>query len=103
MSAPSQLNITILQNSGGASGGTTTASTVVVPIPQALQNLDSGNSGGSGQVQQFNSTTGLYSTGQTGFSSVDILVRSIFKAGVFFVPGSNTWYSSSTIQSITWT
>lgn len=99
---PTQLNITILQNSGGSSGGTTTSSVVVVPIPSGLQSLDSGNSGGQGQVQQLNQVTGLWSIGQTGFSSIDILIRSIFKAGCFFVPSTNTWYSTFVIQGITW-
>jgi hypothetical protein len=92
MAAPVQLNIVIIQNAGGATGGTLTASTVTVPISAGLQALDSGNSSGSGQASQ-----------QTGFSSVDELVRAILRAGGFFVPSTNTWYPSSCIQSITWT
>jgi hypothetical protein len=100
---PTQLNISVITNAGGATGGTLTAATVTVPIPAALQSLDSGNSSGSGQVSQLNTTTGIWSTGQTGFSSVDETIRAIFKAGCFFVPSTNTWYASSSIQSITWT
>ena len=103
MAAPTQLNITIVQNAGGATGGTLTGSTVTVPIPAGLQALDSNNSAGQGQVSQLNTSTGLWSTGQTGFSSVDILVRAILKAGTFFVPSTNTWYPASAIQNITWT
>jgi hypothetical protein len=91
-SAPTQLSI-VLANSLG---------TVTVPIPASLQALDSGNSAGGGQVASPNATTGIYSGGQTGFSSVDILVRNIFRAGCFFVAASNTWYSAAQIESITW-
>jgi hypothetical protein len=89
---PTQLNITVITNAGGADGGTVTATTLTVPIPAALQTLDSGNSSGSGVA-----------SGQTGYSSVDQLVRGIFRAGVFFVASTNTWYNASTIQSVTWT
>ena len=92
MAAPSQLNITITQNAGGASGGTLTGSTVTVPIPAGLQALDSGASGGQGVA-----------SGQTGSSSVDLAVRNIFRAGGFFVPATNTWYPVSVIESISWT
>jgi hypothetical protein len=93
---PSQLNITIITNAGGSSGGTTTASIVVVPIPTALQTLDSGDSFGQGQAAT-----------QTGFSAIDQLIRSIFRAGCFRVPSgipsvADTWYSSSAIQSISY-
>lgn len=81
MPGPTQLNITL---------NTTGNPIVVVPISPGLQALDSGASGGQGQA-----------VGQTGFSSVDIAVRNIFKAGVFFVPSTNTWYSAYTILSIT--
>ena len=89
MAAPTQLNIVVAVNGGGADGGTITVSTVTLPIPAGLQALDSNNSFGGGQASQ-----------QTGFSSVDQLVRSIFKAGCFFVPATQTWYSSNQIQSI---
>jgi hypothetical protein len=91
VAAPSQLNITIVQNAGGATGGTLTGSTVTVPISAGLQALDSGNSAGQGVA-----------SGQTGSSSVDLAVRNILRAGGFFVPSTNTWYPSSCIQSITW-
>jgi len=70
----SQLNI-VLTGSGG---------TIVVPIPTALQNLDSGQ-----QASQ-----------QTGFSAVDQLVRSIFRAGCF-TDNKGNWYPTGQIQSIT--
>jgi hypothetical protein len=96
---PTQLNI-VLANSLG---------TVTFPISAGLQALDSGNSSGSGQVSQLNATTGLWSTGQTGFSSVDETVRNIARAGGFWttvavagVP-TRTFYSTAQIQSITWT
>lgn len=90
MSAPSQLNITL----------TATGNPVVnVSIPPGLVALDSGNTYGQGQVQQLNATTGLWSTGQTGFSSIDILIRSILKAGGFNATNGN-WYPVSAIQSI---
>jgi len=78
-----QLNITLAINTGG----TVTNPVVVVPIPKALQNLDSeGN---------------LNASAQTGLSAVDSLVRSIFKAGCFYVPASGTWYSTFVVQGIT--
>jgi hypothetical protein len=89
---PTQLNVVILQNSGGADGGTTATSTVTVPISAGLQSLDSGNSSGQGQA-----------SGQSGYSSVDEAVRNLFRANVFFVPSAATWYPVSTIQSVTWT
>jgi hypothetical protein len=91
LTSPVQLNVVIVQNAGGADGGTVTNSTVVIPIPAALQTLDSGNAIGQGVA-----------SGQTGFSSVDQLVRSIFRAGVFFVASTNTWYPVAVIQSISW-
>jgi hypothetical protein len=103
MPGPTQLNITVVTNAGGATGGTLTGATFTVPIPAALQALDSGNSSGQGQVSQLNTSTGIWSTGQTGFSSVDEAIRAIYRAGTFFVPSTSTWYSASTIQSITWT
>jgi hypothetical protein len=81
MSAPSQLNIVL------TTGGNPT---VVVPIPAALVTLDSNDTYGGGQAAS-----------QTGYASVDVLIRTIFKAGVFFVPSTNTWYPASIIQSIT--
>jgi hypothetical protein len=69
-----QLNIVL---TGGAG-------TVVIPIPAGLQSLDSG----------------LTAASQTGFSAVDSLVRSIFKAGGFY-DGKSTWYPVSQIASIT--
>jgi hypothetical protein len=64
---------------------TTTGNPVItIAIPQALQNLDSGQ-----QASQ-----------QTGYSSVDQLVRAIFRAGVFY-DGKSTWYAATIIQSIT--
>lgn len=89
---PSQLNITVVVN--------LTAQVVTLAIPSSLVTLDSGNSSGAGQISQFNRTTGLWSTGQTGFSSVDELVRVISRAGGFFSGG--VWYPTSTIQSISW-
>ena len=91
---PTQLNVTLTISGNPV---------VVVPISAGLQSLDSGNSAGQGQVATPNATTGIYSGGQTGFSSVDTAVRNIFRAGCFFVPSSNTWYAASAIQSITWT
>jgi hypothetical protein len=82
MPGPVQLNITLT---------TTGNPVVVIPIPASLQALDSGASGGQGQA-----------AGQTGYSSVSELVRSIFRAHCFFVPSTNTWYSAYVIQSITW-
>ena len=84
MASPSQLNITVIQNAGGANGGTLTASTVVVPIPTALQTLDSTTPGSS----------------QTGYSAVDQLVRNIFRAHGF-TDNAGTWYPISVIQKIT--
>jgi hypothetical protein len=85
---PTQLNVVV----STSNGSTVTTTTVKVAIPAGLQALDSGNSGGQGQASQ-----------QTGFSSVDVLIRSIFKAGCFFVASTNTWYPTSCIQSISWT
>jgi hypothetical protein len=96
MSAPTQLNISVAINNSG----TFTTSTVVIAIPGALQALDSANSSGQGQVSQLNTTTGIWSTGQTGYSSADQLVRAIFRAGVF-TDGAGKWYSANIIQTIT--
>jgi hypothetical protein len=60
------------------------AGTVTVPISSALQSLDSGQ-----QASQ-----------QTGFSSVDVSVRNIFRGGGFY-DSVSTWYPSSAIMSIT--
>ena len=90
MAGPVQLNISVLVNAGGSNGGSTSVVTAVVPIPSALQSLDSNTSSGAGQ-----------SANQTGFSSVDTLTRSIFRAGGF-VASTGTWYSCTQIQSITW-
>lgn len=95
---PTQLNVLITTGQGSGAAN----ATITVPISAALQNLDSGNSSGSGQVSQYNSTTGLWSGGQTGFSSVDVAVRNIFRAGGF-TDGKGNWYGSAVIQSITWT
>lgn len=80
---PSQLNVTLTISGNPV---------VTVAISSALQALDSGNSSGAGIV-----------SGQSGFSSVDMAVRNIFRAGCFFVPSTSTWYSSAVIASITWT
>lgn len=85
MPGPVQLNITITQNAAG----TITSPTIVVPIPAALQSLDSG--GAQGQAAQ-----------QTGYSSVDQLVRAIFRAHCF-TDGQGNWYSAFLIQKITFT
>jgi hypothetical protein len=84
-SAPVQLNIVV----STSNGATVTTSTIVISIPSALQTLDSGNSSGAGVASL-----------QTGYSSADQLIRSIFRAGVF-TDGKGNWYSSNTIQSIT--
>ena len=86
MASPSQLNITITQNNNG----TVTTSTVIVPIPPALQGLDSGGESNQGQVSQ-----------QTGFSAVESLIRSIFSRGAFYVAATKTWYPAYLIQNIT--
>jgi hypothetical protein len=84
---PTQLNIVVTQNNGG----TITTSTVTAAISSALQTLDSGNSSGGGQA-----------SGQTGFSSIDLAIKNIFRAGVFLAT-NNIWYPVSVIQSISWT
>ncbi|HLZ52110.1 MAG TPA: hypothetical protein VKP61_15290 [Candidatus Acidoferrum sp.] len=81
MASPTQLNIVI----STSNGATITTSTVIVPISQGLQNLDSSS----------------VASGQTGSSAVDLAVRNIFKAKVFFVPSTNTWYPVTAIQSVT--
>ncbi len=80
MSAPVQLNIVITQNASGI----VTTSTVVIPIPAALQTLDSTTPGAA----------------QTGYSSVDQLVRAIFRAGGF-TDNQGNWYPRDVIQKIT--
>ena len=74
MSAPVQLNVTLTISGNPV---------VTVPISAGLQALDSNNAGGQGQVASPNASTGIYSGGQTGFSSVDMAVRNIFRAGCF--------------------
>ena len=69
-----QLNIT-LSTSGNP--------VIVIPIPAALLTLDSTAQGAT----------------QTGFSAVDQLVRSIFRAGVF--TDGVKWYAASTILTVT--
>lgn len=86
MPSPTQLNIVIVQYVGS----TPTLSTVVVPLSASLQALDSQNATGSGQASQ-----------QTGFSAVDLAVRSVFRNRGFVVPSTNTWYPISVIQNIT--
>jgi hypothetical protein len=78
---PSTLNIT-LQNSLG---------TVSIPIAASLQALDSNAEGGTGPASQ-----------QTGFSSVQVAIANIFKAGFFVNPATGTRYSASQIESISW-
>jgi hypothetical protein len=79
--APQNLVITLTGSAG----------TVTIPIAPALIALDSQNSGGSGQASQ-----------QTGFSSTDIAVRNILRAGGFFCPSTGVWYPVSQIENITW-
>jgi hypothetical protein len=93
---PTQLNVLITTGQGSGASNVT----VIVPISAALQNLDSGNSSGQGQVATLNQTTGLWAGGQTGFSSVDVAVRNIFRAGGF-TDGQGNWYDSAVIQKIT--
>jgi len=89
---PSQLNITL----------TTSGNPVVnVAIPPGLVALDSGNTYGAGQVNQLNAVTGLWTIGQTGYSSVDELIRTISRAGGFFAT-TGVWYPTSVIQSISY-
>ena len=57
--------------------------TITIPIPAALLTLDSTAQGSS----------------QTGYSAVDQLVRSIFRAGVF--TDGTKWYAASTILTVT--
>jgi hypothetical protein len=84
---PTQLNVTVALNVSG----TLTNSTVTVAISPGLQTLDSANSGGGGQA-----------SAQSGFSSIDLAIRNIFKAGVFLATNGN-WYPTSVVQSISWT
>jgi len=98
---PTSLSITVATNAGGTDGGNVTATVVTLTIPAALQSLDSGNSGGQGQVASYNSTTQMYSGGQSGYSSVDQAVRNIYRAGGFF-SSTGIWYGIYQIQSISW-
>jgi hypothetical protein len=59
-------------------------STITVPIPTALQSLDSGQTAAS----------------QSGYSATDQLVRAIFRGGVF-TDGKGTWYAATQIKTIT--
>jgi hypothetical protein len=79
MVSPTQLNIVVTQNNAG----TVTSPTIVVPIPAALQGLDSTT---PGSVQQ-------------GYSAVDITIRNIFRAGGF-TDGQGNWYPREVIQKI---
>ena len=74
MASPTQLSI-LLTGSGG---------TIVIPIPQALQTLNSAQDAST----------------QTGYSAADQAIRSIFRAGVF-TDGQGKWYAASQIASIT--
>jgi hypothetical protein len=74
MSGPTQLVVTL---TGGAG-------TVTISIPAALQSLDSSVPGSV----------------QTGFNSVDQLVRAIFRANGFF-DGVGTWYPLYQVSQIT--
>jgi hypothetical protein len=93
---PTQLNVLITTGQGSGASNVT----VVVPISAGLQTLDSGNSSNQGQVATLNQTTGLWTGGQTGFSSVDVAVRNMFRAGGF-TDGKGNWYASGVIQQIT--
>ncbi len=75
MPGPTTLTINMVPNS--------ISNTVSVTIPSALQALDSTTPGAT----------------QTGFSSVDVSIRNIFKAGCF-VDGTGRWWSSHQILSI---
>jgi hypothetical protein len=86
MPGPSQLNITYA--TAALPAGVTNP--IVIPIPAGLVALDSGASGGQGQV-----------SAQTGYSSFDQAVRNIFKAGCFFSPTLQIWFGAAFIQSIT--
>jgi hypothetical protein len=87
MPSPTKLLITVLNYN--ASTGAITTTVINVPIPPALQTLDSQNAGGSGQASQ-----------QTGYSAVDQLVRAIFRAGVF-TDNAGNWFPSNMIVGIT--
>jgi len=86
MPSPTKLLVTVLQYN--SSTGAITTAVINVPIPAALQTLDSQNSFGSGQASQ-----------QTGYSAVDQLVRAIFRAGVF-TDNQGNWYPSNMVVSI---
>jgi hypothetical protein len=80
VASPIQLNIVVTQNASG----TVTTSTIVIPVPAALQALDSTTPGSS----------------QTGYSAADQLIRNIFRAGVF-TDNQGNWYPTEVIQKIT--
>jgi hypothetical protein len=61
----------------------TNVSPITITIPSSLQSLDSGQLAG----------------GQSGFNSVDLSVRNIFRCGGFF-DSAGVWYSASQISSI---
>jgi hypothetical protein len=77
MPGPTQLNVKMAYTGNPV---------ITVPISAALQSLDTG----SGQASQ-----------QTGYSSADIAIRNIFRAGCF-TDGAGNWYSAAQIQSITY-
>ncbi len=79
-SGPTQLNVVVTTNNAG----TFTTTTISIPIPAALQNLDSTTPGAT----------------QSGFSSVSELVRSILRQGGF-TDNKGSWWPSTVIQSIT--
>ena len=75
MAAPTQLLITLVTGSSPSS--------VTVAIPASLVGLDSGQT-----VET-----------QTGYSAVDQLIRSIFRARVF-TDGAGNWYPTNQIAKI---
>ncbi len=76
MPGPSTLTINLIPNA--------VANVISVSISPALQSLDSSTPGGQ----------------QTGFSSVDLSVRNIFKAKTF-VDTQGRWWNASQILYIT--
>lgn len=76
MPGPTTLTINLVPNS--------VANVVSIAIPSALQSLDSTAQGSV----------------QSGYSSADVLIRSIFKAHVF-TDGAGRWFNASQIISIT--
>jgi len=75
MSAPTTLTVTLLDSS-----------TVTINIPTAMQGLNSDQT----------------ASGQTGYSSVDLLISSIFQRGYFFDSTRTTAYNAEQVKSITW-